>query len=89
MAEATDNIPRLKELLDAHHVWPSVFTFKFIVAEDGVDAVKSLLAGTEPTIKPSAKGKYVSVTFHVTMPSSAAVLDVYAQARLVPGIIAL
>lgn len=79
----------LREKLDEHYSWPSLYTFKFIVPAHRVEEVKQLFPLHESTEKKSNKGNYVSVTFHMMMPGSDAVIAVYTQVSVIEGVIAL
>ena len=70
----------MKDLLDAHHKWPTRYTFKFIVPAGEVDAVRSLFPDDPRQELPSSNGRFVSVTVAKTMDSADAVLDVYDRA---------
>lgn len=89
MSSKTDIPAALKALLDEHHAWPTVYTFKFIVKEACLEQTLNLIPAQVPTLKPSSKGTYVSVTWTVEMPSSEAVLAVYDRARAIDGLLAL
>ena len=78
-----------KEKLDKAYVWPSLYMFKFIVPQQNVEAVKDLFPNHVSTEKPSQKGKYISITFNMMMPSSDAVVSVYLRVKHIEGIIAL
>jgi uncharacterized protein len=78
-----------KEKLDQVYVWPSLYVFKFIVPQQKVEEVKGLFPNHISTEKPSEKGKYISVTFNMMMPSSDAVVGVYLKVKNIEGIIAL
>lgn len=78
-----------KEKLDRAYVWPSLYMFKFIVPQQKVESVKDLFPNHVSTEKPSHKGKYISVTFNMMMPSSDAVVGVYLKVKHIEGIIAL
>jgi uncharacterized protein len=78
-----------KEKLDKVYVWPSLYVFKFIVPHLRVNEVKELFPNHVSTEKPSEKGKYISVTFNMMMPSSEAVVGVYLKVKHIEGIIAL
>jgi putative lipoic acid-binding regulatory protein len=77
------------EKLDKVYVWPSLYVFKFIVPQQKADEVKELFPNHFSTEKQSEKGKYISVTFSMMMPSSEAVVDVYQKVKHIEGIIAL
>jgi len=78
-----------KKKLDDIHDFPTVYMFKFIVTEDKTEAVDKLFPMSELNYKPSSKGKYVSVTASVMMPSSDRVIQIYQEAKKIEGIIAL
>lgn len=78
-----------KEKLEETHQFPTLYMFKFIVADEKQQEVKALFPLNEVNVKPSSKGKYVSVTARTMMPSSKAVIEVYQKAQAIEGIIAL
>ena len=78
-----------KEKLDNVYVWPSLYVFKFIVPHQKVEEVKLLFPNHVSTEKPSEKGKYISITFNMMMPSSDAVVAVYLKVKNIEGLIAL
>lgn len=78
-----------KEKLDNVYVWPSLYVFKFIVPYQKVEEVKLLFPNHVSTEKPSEKGKYISITFNMMMPSSDAVVAVYLKVKNIEGLIAL
>jgi uncharacterized protein len=78
-----------REKLDQHHSWPSLYTFKFIVPSGKENEVKNLFPKHVPTERKSKNGNYTSITFQMMMISSDAVIDVYVQAAVVEGIVAL
>lgn len=78
-----------KEKLEATHKFPTLYMFKFIVPESQAGEVKALFPLNEVAMKPSSKGKYVSITARAMMPSSDAVIEVYGKANQIEGIIAL
>lgn len=69
--------------------FPALYMFKFIVTEDKKEQVERLFQGTELIVKPSSKGKYVSVTAKVMMPTSDRIIEVYQEAHKIEGLIAL
>ncbi|MFX3675454.1 MAG: DUF493 family protein [bacterium] len=79
---------RLKELLDNEHVWPSEYSFKFIVAAERLGEVVEIL-GEGVVVKESKKGKYVSVTLTKLMDSSEAIIELYTKVATVEGVISL
>ncbi len=78
-----------KEKLDEVHDFPTVYMFKFIVTEDKKAEVQQLFPKHELTFKPSSKGKYISVTASVLMPSSDKVIEIYTEASKIDGLISL
>ncbi len=79
----------LREKLDDHYVWPARYTFKFIVPQEKVEDVKRLFPKHESVEKKSKNENYASVTLHMMMPSSSAVIDIYNLVSGIEGIIAL
>lgn len=75
--------------LEETHDFPSLYMFKFIVAEEKQDEVKKLFPGHDVHTKTSSKGTYVSVTAQTMMPSSDSIVEIYKQASKIEGIIAL
>ncbi len=85
----TQDRERMKELLDAHHTWPTNFAFKFIVPVAQQGALSALFPPESIAVRPSSGGRYVSLTVTLKMASSEEVLEVYARASKIPGLIAL
>jgi putative lipoic acid-binding regulatory protein len=81
---------KFKVLLDATHTWPADYPFRFIVPkialQDFLKLFPQILVHQE---RPSANGKYSSVSFHLRLNSSSEVMDIYNKARSFPGVIAL
>ena len=84
-----EGLARLAKLLNEGTDWPLDYLFKFIVPADEVDQVKSLLPVESVSLRQSRTGKYQSVSATVLMPDSDAVLAIYRQAALIPGLIAI
>lgn len=79
-----------REKLDKFYAWPSLYTFKFIVPAARQDLLRQLFPlHTTAGEKSSQKGKYVSLTYQMMMPSSDSVIDVYKKASVIEGIVAL
>ncbi len=78
-----------KNKLEEVHDFPTVYMFKFIVTEDQKSEIQQLFPKHELVIKPSSKGKYISVTAQVLMPSSEKVIEIYTKASNIKGVIAL
>ena len=79
----------LKERLDAHYTWPSVYLFKFIVPREQSNQVVELLDDTNLKEKYSAKGRFVSFSCEKLVQSSEEVIAVYRLMEKIPGIITL
>jgi uncharacterized protein len=75
--------------LDQHYAWPSLYIFKFIVPSGREQEVKKLFPQHDTTEKLSKQGNYTSITVKMMMPSSDAVIEIYEQASLIEGLIAL
>jgi len=79
-----------REKLDKHYVWPSLYTFKFIIPAAREEDLRQLFPlHTTITQKSSEKGKYISLTYQMMMPSSDSVIEVYKKASVIEGIVAL
>lgn len=78
-----------KEKLENVHQFPTLYMFKFIVTEEKKQEVQALFPQNELQFKPSSKGKYISVTAKVMMPSADKVIALYKQASEIEGLIAL
>ncbi len=79
-----------REKLDKYYTWPSLYTFKFIIpTTKEVDLRLLFPLHTTATEKSSERGKYVSLTYQMMMPSSDSVIEVYKKASVIEGIVAL
>jgi hypothetical protein len=79
-----------REKLDRFYAWPSLYTFKFIVPSERQEALRQLFPlHTTAKEKSSENGKYISLTYHMMMPSSDSVIDVYKKASVIDGLVAL
>ncbi len=64
--------------------------FKFIVPSHKRDELRQLFPRhITTTEKSSEKGKYISLTYQMMMPSSESVIDVYKKVSTIEGIVAL
>ena len=85
-----DTISSFREKLDKYYAWPSLYTFKFIIPADKKEDLRQLFPlHTTATEKSSEKGKYVSLTYQMMMPSSDSVIAVYQKVAVIEGIVAL
>lgn len=84
-----ESIESFREKLETEYEWPSLYTFKFIVPKEKVDAVRIIFKNHEVTEKKSSQGKYVSVTSKIMSESSQHIIDIYLEANKIEGLIAL
>jgi putative lipoic acid-binding regulatory protein len=82
-------IRKFREKLEQTHVWPSLYTYKFIVKAGREEDVKNLFPLHTSTARSSGSGNYTSLTFQMMMPSADAVVSVYKRAATIEGLIAL
>jgi putative lipoic acid-binding regulatory protein len=78
-----------RKKLDEHHVWPSLYVFKFIVPKGKEEQLKSMFIQHEISERVSANGNYTSFTINIMCPSGEAVINVYKMVENIDGIIAL
>lgn len=86
---AADPYASLQAKLDEQVVWPSVYTFKFIMKTELVGEFSALLAGHSFTTRASGEGRHTAITAELFMESSAEVIALYRRAARFPGIISL
>jgi hypothetical protein len=84
-----DPYASLKTRLDECHVWPGVYTFKFIMKAELAEPFSAIFAGHRFTTRPSAAGRHVAITAELFLESSDEVIAVYRRAATFPGVIAL
>ncbi|MGQ1908271.1 hypothetical protein ACT3CE_00650 [Marinifilum sp. RC60d5] len=83
---------RIKQQLFESTKWPSLYMFKFIVPnnEDKINAVKNLFpTDTKFTYKTSKDIRYIGITVKKVMNSADDVVEIYARAQGIKGIMAL
>lgn len=83
---------RLKERLDQVHDWPSLYMFKLILEpeKERLQRVLDLFPPESEVLrKYSAGGKYLSVTVREVMMNAEEVVERYAKAASIPGVIIL
>ena len=81
---------RFRNLLDEQCQWPSVYTFKFIVPKAQAEELLSVFGSCpQVSVRESMRGRYLSVTADMVMPSSDGVVAVYEAVAAIEGIIAL
>lgn len=89
MSVNPSQLSNLKDLLDREHSWPSSYTFKFIVKRTELELTQRLFELETISLRDSASGKYVSITFSKVVQSSDEVIRVYKMASTIPGLMAL
>ena len=82
----------LRQQLNTHCTWPSVYMFKFIIPAD--NRSYALLRGLFPDEarffdKHSSGGKYVSITVKEMMLSTDEVIERYKKASAIEGVISI
>jgi len=82
-------IASFRQKLDEHYAWPALYTYKFIVPKGKEQEVKDLFPFHPSTERNSKQGNYTSITVHVMMQSSDAVVEIYKRAAQIEGIVAL
>jgi putative lipoic acid-binding regulatory protein len=80
---------KFKALLDEHHIWPTTYTFKFVILAEQVKELKDLLNDDRVVLKSSSRGKYFSVTLEAVMSSSLEVISIYEKVGTMDGVISL
>ena len=80
---------KFRQLLEEQHDWPCDYTFKFVVPCERQRDVETLLSGASIAVRPSSKGKYVSVSVTAYLKSADAVIAIHQQASKIEGLIAL
>ncbi|WKK82413.1 DUF493 domain-containing protein [Marivirga arenosa] len=82
-------IQSFREKLEAVSEWPSLYMFKFIVLAENQDEIKEIFENHEVIVKPSSKGKYVSLTIKMLAGSAEQIIEKYMETNKVKGVIAL
>lgn len=80
---------RFQDLLDDQMAWPSVYVFKFIAPQAGLDELKAIFGRHPVRVRASREGNYVSVTARMQMHSSYEIIALYKAAAVVEGVILL
>lgn len=84
------NTEKMIELLNQEHQWPTIFAFKFIVPLQSSQALEKLFPEAHKMeTRNSSGGKYVAYTVHHPVASAQEVLDLYARAQQIEGLLAL
>lgn len=89
----SDRFASLRNKLDETQTWPAIYMFKFIIPADNekLAHLQSLFNTQESLVvtRTSSKGNFVSVTAKELMLSTDKVIERYAAAAEIEGIISL
>ncbi len=86
---AADPYASLQARLDEQHVWPGVYTFKFIMKTELVGSFVTILGDHHFTQRQSGAGRHVAITAELFMESSREVIALYRRAAEFPGVLSL
>lgn len=84
-----DNLVRLHALIDSGHEWPGDYLFKFIVPKDKLVELETHFQGVAYFTRPSANGRFVSLTYKGYFQSSDQVMAIYERVLAIEGIVSL
>ncbi len=84
-----DYLVRLHALIDSGHEWPGDYLFKFIVPKDKLVELETHFQGVDYTTRPSANGRFVSLTYKGHFQSSDQVMAIYERVLAIEGIVSL
>jgi len=79
----------LRAKLAVFETWPGPYLFKFIAPQEKLAELEALFEGEDYQLRPSSKGRYVSLSCQRVMDSSDAVIEVYQKASAIEGVMAL
>ncbi len=80
---------KFKEALEGEYVWPSPYTFKFLIKEHQLDELKSVVTMEQFSTRSSKNGKYLSITFTKMIIETEHVIEIYRSVQKIEGIICL
>jgi uncharacterized protein len=89
---ADKQFDKLKEVLNKHTSWPTIYMFKFIIPAENrkIALIESKFSETAIISQhESATGKYVSITVKEVMLNAEAVIEKYKEMKGIEGLIAL
>ena len=90
--EDEERLRLLKEKLDEHHTWPSVYMYKFVVPtdEEKINQIHRIFGeSAEFRERLSKKGNYTSITIREMMLSADDIFDRYRAVSKIDGVISL
>ena len=87
-----EQFDKLKEVLNKHTSWPTVYMFKFIILADNKNIALVESKFSESAIisqHESSGGKYISITVKEVMLNADAIIDKYKEMKGIEGLISL
>ncbi len=87
-----EQFEKLKEVLNKHTTWPTIYMFKFIIPADNKKIALVESKFTESAIisqHESSTGKYISITIKEVMLNADAIIAKYKEMKGIDGLIAL
>ena len=87
-----EQFDKLKDVLNKHTTWPTVYMFKFIIPADNkkIALVESKFSETAIISQhESATGKYISITIKEVMLNADSIIEKYKEMKGIEGLIAL
>lgn len=87
-----EQFDKLKEVLNRHTTWPTVYMFKFIIPADNhkIALVESKFSETAIISQhESATGKYISITVKEVMLNADSIISKYKEMKGIEGLISL
>jgi putative lipoic acid-binding regulatory protein len=87
-----EQFDKLREQLNLHTTWPTVYMFKFIVPADNrkIALVESKFSDEAViTQNQSSNGKYVSITVKEVMLSAESIIEKYKEMQGIEGLMSL
>lgn len=90
--ENPQNWDDLKNKIEASQKFPSVYMFKFILSSDNqkIAQIEALFDNTDNpdiSIRPSSRGRYVSITIKQMVQNVEYIINIYKQVAKIPGVI--
>jgi hypothetical protein len=83
------DVEGFRRKLEDQHDFPVMYMFKFIVPQARVREVKALTNKGEWSLKKSSKGSYTSVTIKIHAENAEEIIEIYKDASIIQGCIAL
>ena len=87
-----EQFEKLKEVLNKHTNWPTIYMFKFIIPADNKKIALVESKFSESAIisqHESSTGKYISITVKDVMLNADMIIDKYKEMKGIEGLISL